>query len=174
MSDQLDVYGNPEQPKSRQPDLSWEALVEVTTANVSQERGALNAALKEIRAEEPGLDDEDLALLIRLRAEDYRRHWPEMSVTPMSLAKHWLRIRAEVERAYEAQKPPTQGPIVICPTCGGDRMIVVGVRASQNPESGFEECAPCPDCNPTVVSWWQYDGRLRRTPDPEEVRRRMR
>jgi hypothetical protein len=153
-------------------DLSFEALVEATGATIKSERGQLNTALKTIREEEPELDDEDLAVLIRLRGEDYRRYMPGMACTPTALAKHWNRVRAEVERKHETRaKAAGEEPVTICPTCGGDRMVVVFTRPSQNPNSGFDECAPCPDCNPTVVSWWRHDGTRRVTPDPDVVRR---
>jgi hypothetical protein len=155
-------------------DLSFEALVEATGATIASERGQLNVALKAIREEESELNDEELALLIRLRADDYRRYFPDMACTPTALSKHWNRVRAEVERAHAERKTrASEDPVRICATCGGDRIVVIGIRPSQNPESGFEECAPCPDCNPRVISWWRYDGMQRRTPTVDEVRWRM-
>jgi hypothetical protein len=158
-------------------DLSFESLVESTGATIAAERGALNAALKAIREQEPELDDEDLALLIRLRAEDYRRLYPGMALTPTALSKHWNRVWEEVQRSHsEHARAAAELPVRICPTCGGDKIVVVSVRPSRsvkNPTSGFEECAPCPDCNGQVISWWRQDGTHRVTPDPAQVRRML-
>ena len=133
-------------------------------------------ALKAIREQEPDLDDEDLALLIRLRAEDYRKMYPEMPLTPTALAKHWNgRVPRDGEcRNEERAQSPADKPPHRCATCGGDKVVVVAFRQSPNPLSPYEEMAPCPDCNPRVISWWPGDGSpQRRTPDPEEVRRML-
>ncbi len=157
---------------TRERDLSFESLAEATGATVASERGALNAALKMIREEEPDLADEDLALLIRLRADDYRKVYPEMACTPTALAKHWNRIfQAVEERSQTKRAAAKEEPIYVCRTCGGDRIVTVSYRQSSNPLSPYEEVAPCPDCGTGKVSWWRYDGTHRQTPDPEEVRR---
>lgn len=155
-----------------QRDLSFESLTTVTSSQLPSARGALNAALKEIRDQEPGLDDEDLALLIRLRADDYRKVYPGMALTPTALSKHWSRVHAEVERKREERnRVSAETPVRICPTCGGDKIVVVRLRSSENERAPYEECAPCPDCNPIVVSWWRQNGEHRQTPNPSEVRR---
>ena len=83
--------------KKRERDLAWEALVKVTNANETIERGRLNTALKAIRIawEEEGGRPEDLHEEIPLRANAYREIWPRMSLTPTALAVHWKRVAAE-------------------------------------------------------------------------------
>ena len=160
-------------------DLSFESLVETLgwklNAIATTQRGPLNAALKAIREQEPDLDDEDLAILIRLRADDYRKVYPGMPLTPTALSKHWSSIaeemrRARGEREQQAASPADKQP-EICPRCRGDKIVAVYSRPSPNVLSSFDECAPCPDCNPTVISWWSQDGRHHHTPDPDEVMR---
>jgi len=143
-------------------DLSFEALVEATGATISSERGQLNASLKAIREQEPELADEELALVIKYRGEDYRRLWPDMACTPTALAKHWNRIREELARTKAQPPSPADSPPNICATCRGDGVVALSDM----------ECAPCPDCSQQVV-WYQFDGRRRATPDPEDVRRRI-
>lgn len=46
-------------------------------------RGALNAALKDLRAVDATPDE------IHQRAEAYRRMWPTVTLTPTALARHW-------------------------------------------------------------------------------------
>jgi hypothetical protein len=82
---------------SRPPDLAFEALVRVTHANEHMERGRLNAALKGIRAcwqDEGGLP-EDLPQEIERRADAYQAKWPTLTLTPMALATHWVRVVAQ-------------------------------------------------------------------------------
>lgn len=73
-----------------------------------------------------------------------------------------------------------------CPTCNGDRYVLVGTRQAQQsvwmkqkgielPEGpGMEEYAPCPDCNTTVdASFRRADGRMVEPLDPALVRERL-
>jgi len=171
---------------ARETDHSWEALVEVTNANVAAERGALNTALKQIREHDFALEDEDLAMLIRLRSEQYRRAYPEIALTPTALAKHWLRVEEEQPKV---SYPDFNRPLGRCDTCNGDKMVLVGhipavgtqwtrergIEPSKHPaELGHDQYAPCPDCNSDVdAGFWRADG-SRFTPlDPARVRERM-
>jgi hypothetical protein len=154
---------------NRPPDLSFEALVEMTGATVSSERGALNTALKMIREEMPGVDDTDLATEIVYRAGLYRKRYPNVSLTPTALAKHWYRVLAE------APKPPahTQEP-TICETCKGDRFVLVRKRPGEAKGMFFEEYAACPDCaDGIVVDYWRADGTKFVAPDRAQVREMM-
>ena len=154
---------------SHSRDLSFEALVEVTGASIAAERGALNKALQMIRMEEPELEDEDLAMLVRLRAESYRKAWPHMALTPTALAKHWGRIEESVQKPTYAEP---LGQPSRCPTCDGHKMVLVRERSSPNPRSGFDEWAPCPSCNSTTSgNYWRTDGSRHQVLDPEEVRK---
>lgn len=79
---------------SRARDFAWEALVEETKAMVDIERKALNTALKAIKAQcqRDGLHPDEVPEEIRRRAEAYRTVvFPGMTLTPMALAKHWMR-----------------------------------------------------------------------------------
>ena len=175
-------------PRAR--DLGFEALVEVTGANVSVERGALNAALKAIREQVDDIEGELLADVIREMAARYRRLWPEMTLTPTALAKHWNRILTEEqERAKPVVYVTSDG--LDCSTCGNLRSVLVGYRpafptlwtlahrskthpemglphpAHRRHEDGYEIWAPCPDCNPQAIETVQQwrNGFERRHPE---------
>ena len=65
-------------------------------------RGQVNAALKELR--EIGATPAD----IDAKAKVYRKTWPDASLTPSALVKHWaaLTTKAEqVKRACECGQP---------------------------------------------------------------------
>lgn len=171
MDEQLFDAGDP-LPRPR--DHGFDALVEVTGANVAAERGALNAALKQIKEALGGeVEGELLGQVIRDMAERYRRLWPEMTLTATALSKHWNRILNEEQ---ERAKPVTYVTFdrQQCSTCDGHRMVLVahqqprqGVWATEvarryptkhpeiglphpahrRPEDGMEVWAPCPDCN---------------------------
>ncbi len=78
----------------RPTDEAWEALVRETLAHPDLERGQLNTALRAIRkaAAEEGI--EDVPGEIRRRADGYRATFPNCSLTPIALAKHWYRVVA--------------------------------------------------------------------------------
>jgi hypothetical protein len=178
-------------PRAR--DFGFEALVEVTGANVAVERGAINSALKAIKEALGGeVDGELLGEVITDMAGRYRKLWPDMTLTPTALAKHWNRILAEeTERA----KPTTYvydagADGVFCTTCEGLRMVLVGHQQpkptswhiEQNkklrqgkppvgfqhpdhrkPTDGHEIYMPCPDCNaPALGIVRQYRDRFAR------------
>jgi tRNA threonylcarbamoyladenosine modification (KEOPS) complex Pcc1 subunit len=83
----------------RKRDYAYEALAEVTASDPSVARGELNAALRDIRISEPSLADLDdsylLSAEIHERAKMYRALWPEVSLTPTALSKHWVRVKEE-------------------------------------------------------------------------------
>jgi uncharacterized phage protein gp47/JayE len=171
----------------RPVDHAWDALVEVTQANVAQERGALNRALSQIRAITSDLDisDEELALLVRHHANLYREVFPSMPLTANALAKWWSRLEDEAQRlrALEAEKASeleerrkTRGVNVHvhndCTICGGDGYVLVGTippvqtiwmaehGIALPDRGGHDQTAPCPVCNthaPVLKSFW--DGR---------------
>lgn len=97
---------------TRQPDLAFEALERVTSANRVMERGKLNKALAAIRyawEKEGGLLD-DLPWEIELRADAYRRKWPGLTLTPTALATHWFRVmeRSPQEQAFDDLRKETE------------------------------------------------------------------
>lgn len=164
-------------------DFAFEALAEVTHTDWEAGRGELNAALKSIRLQEPDIHDSYLlSCEIHDRAKMYAVVMgDEILLTPSALAKHWLRVKAEMPKPRPTISPAipsrgdgTHGPSV-CETCDGDKMVLVAIRPSAvNPTSGFEEMAPCPDCNSDAdADFWRGDGSRHRSPDPATIRMRM-
>ena len=160
---------------SRDIDHGWEALVEVTNANVSQERGALNRALALIKQQAGELEGDELALVITHQAGLYREVFPTMPLTANALAKWWGKLDEEAERlraldaekaAALAEKRKTRGVNLSvesnCVTCHGNLWVTVGHRVPKatawarerkiepklHPsDPGHEQTAPCPVCN---------------------------
>lgn len=162
---------------TRETDHAWDALVEVTGADVGQERGALNAALGNIRrlTEELDVDGAELAIMIQHRATLYREVFPELPLTATALSKWWDKLQGESDRRRELasakqaeleERKKTRGVNLSarsdCVTCGGDHWVIVRYREpqttvwmSEHPtkykrhphDKGFEETAPCPVCN---------------------------
>jgi len=93
-------------PRQRKPDPLWDTMLAVCGIDGSTltktGRGQVNAALKELR--EIGATPAD----IDSKAKAYRKTWPDVSLTPTALAKHWgsLAVRAaQVSRACECGQP---------------------------------------------------------------------
>ena len=154
---------------ARERDYAYEALAEATSTDMTVGRGELNAALRDIRIIEmeiAGLDmSYELGDLIHQRAKQYRLNWPEMSLTPTALAKHWTRI--EVEAPKPVYAPPTSNDDR-CSTCQADYVVLVARRPD-----GSEEYAPCPDCAmATDATFWRHDGTKFSPMDPGLVRER--
>ena len=78
--------------KPREPDLVWEAVLEVCgieQASLTKSgRGAANTAVADIKA--AGGTPAD----VRSRAVEFRRNWPGITLTPSALAKHWAGLRS--------------------------------------------------------------------------------
>lgn len=90
-------------------DPLWEALVEaMQTAPPATRsaRGSWNAAVKELR--EAGAEP----TLVLAAAQNYRKTWPDISLTPTALAKHWHVFALEPEARRERIKAAT------CEECG--------------------------------------------------------
>ena len=80
-------------------DYAYEALAEVSSTDQSIGRGQLNAALRDIRLQEPDLTDSYLlSAEIHERAKMYRQVFPEVALTPTALAKHWQRVKGETQK----------------------------------------------------------------------------
>jgi hypothetical protein len=84
------------------------------------------------------------------------------------------------------RKSKTPEPTFVCPTCEGDKFVVVALRkpeASQwltrhgievPTDRMIEELAPCPDCNSTANTYFRrYDGSEAKALDPARVREMM-
>lgn len=126
-------------PRAGETDLSWEALIEETSASIPAERGKCNRALRLIRQAMGDAEDSDVANAIRHRSRLYRRLWPHLSLTPTALASHW-------DRLLETPSPGVNlHAEVECMACGGDRFVVREVRVD-----GSEVYAPCPECGPVL------------------------
>lgn len=86
----------------RERDYAFEALAEVTASDPAVARGPLNAALRDIRIQEPslaGLDDSYLlSAEIHDRAKLYAAVWPNVALTPTALSKHWKRLPEEASK----------------------------------------------------------------------------
>lgn len=151
---------------SRPRDYAWEALIEVTASDPSEQRGELNAALKSIR-EQSGIEDSYLlADEIHVRAKMYRQVMPDVMLTPSALAKHWLRVFEEAAQR-RTRGTNVSAPATDCETCGGDRWVVVCLRGE------IEEYAGCPDCNAVQITYYRADGTRWTSPDPARVREMM-
>ena len=83
-------------------DFAYEALAEVTSTDQEIGRGQLNAALRDIRAQEPAVasieDSYLLGDLVHERAKMYRAMFLEIALTPNALAKHWLRVKEDAPK----------------------------------------------------------------------------
>lgn len=93
-------------------DLAFEALAEVTNTHWEAGRGELNFSLAGIRKQtENMLTDELLAAEIRTRADLYRQVFPNMTLSPTALNKHWERVVAEKPKPsgsnLSADRPPS-------------------------------------------------------------------
>lgn len=162
-------------------DYSYEALAEATGCDMNASRGELNVTLKSIREQEPQYTDYALADEIHRRAKLYREVMgAEILLTPTALAKHWKRVAQEASRpkgALNLHAAATQ-----CELCDGDRFVVVSTRKptqsdwmnahsiKASEDAVIDELAPCPDCNPTEVSFYRHDGSRFRSPDAGRVR----
>jgi hypothetical protein len=83
-------------------EYSFEALAEVTNTDPEIGRERLNAALRDIRAQEPALASIENSYLlgaeIHERAKMYRRVFEDTALTPNALSKHWLRVKEEASK----------------------------------------------------------------------------
>lgn len=86
--------------RRRSQDPCWEALIRATNAHPTMERDLLNVGLKGIRASclDEGIPFENIPAEIELRAAAYRKVFPNCTITPVALAKHWRRVVAEAAR----------------------------------------------------------------------------
>jgi hypothetical protein len=166
----------------RERDLSFEKLAEVCgidiTALTPTTRGAMNAALKDIRLASPGLDDADLAVILDGKAATYVKVMDGALLTPTALSKHW----AALDGMLAAQKraaPVTnaEAPRIQCDTCDGLRFVLAyyrnpGVRTPDQYDAerhGHEVMSPCPDCNMVgmeIVRKYLNDFNLRNSGGP--------
>jgi len=158
-------------------DFAFEALAEVTNTDWEAGRGELNSALKSIKQQEPDIHDSYLlSCEIHDRAQMYAVVMgDEILLTPSALAKHWKRVKEQLPKPRATISPsPGAGGKTVCETCDGDKMVVVSVRTAPHSDSGFEEVAPCPDCNSGAdADFWRADGSRHSTPDRELTRMRM-
>lgn len=88
--------------RERERDYSYEALAEVTSTDWDTGRGELNAALRDIRAQEPALASVENSYLLSAeihdRAQIYRQVFEGAALTPTALAKHWRRLPEEARK----------------------------------------------------------------------------
>jgi hypothetical protein len=164
---------------NRPRDLPFEALALVTSTDWDAGRGELNAALKIIRPQFDGTDQE-LATEIHERAKLYRKVFQGASLTPPALAKHWLRVFEESVKQRDQQATNQSAPSRNCVTCSGHRFVLVSTRPmeetrrmrefGQKPRGEIEEYAPCPSCHEGCdVSFRRHDGTMFRGLDAAKV-----
>lgn len=80
-------------------DFAYEALAEVTSTDQNVGRGALNAALRDIRKQEPEIEDSYLlSCEIHDRAKLYHQVYPSVALTPTALSKHWQRVKEQAPK----------------------------------------------------------------------------
>ena len=92
-------------------DYAYEALAEVTSTDQNVGRGQLNAALRDIRKQEPDITDSYLlGAEIHDRARMYRAVFQVAILTPTALAKHWHRVKAEAKVRRTDSAPPKELP----------------------------------------------------------------
>lgn len=92
---------------TRPLDLAWEVLVEETKSMPEIERGALNVALKAIKAQchRDGLHPDEVPAEIKRRAAAYRDNvFQGLTLTPLALAKHWNRCIPKAEKKESLQE----------------------------------------------------------------------
>ena len=77
-------------PKERKPDELWDAVMDACGVNTGEltgsARGGHNKAVAELRAINANPQD------VAARARNYRRTYPNASLTPTALAKHWASL----------------------------------------------------------------------------------
>jgi len=158
-------------------DFAFEALAEVTNTDWETGRGELNKALSSIKQQEPDIHDSYLlSCEIIDRAKMYAVVMgDEILLTPSALAKHWKRVREQMPKPRPSISPsPGVGGTPVCETCDGDKLVVVATRTAPHSDSGFDEYAPCPDCNSGAnADFWRADGSRFTSPDRELTRMRM-
>lgn len=124
-------------------DTAFEALCQVCSIDwqaeiTKDERGRVNAALKQLRTVYP--DDRALPMMIHERASAYREAYPEMPLTPQALTGNWSTVLDLAAAARERAKEETKKQRRVtnahstrhCDTCQGDRMIIVGEDKNGN------------------------------------------
>lgn len=170
----------------KERDYAYEALAETTGSDMDANRGELNAALKSIRSQSDITDSYLLSDEIHKQARRYRFVMgDEVLLTAPALAKHWKRVKEESLKQKGGTNLVSHKSDE-CQTCGGDRMVVVGVREPMqtkwmatmgikpSPTHKLEEFAPCPDCNPDVMTTTRrFDGSYATAPDPARTRELM-
>lgn len=89
--------------KVREPDLIWEAVLDVCGINPNtlnqQERGKHNKAIKLIRESQATPDD------VYIRAQVYRKKFDGIAMTPLALANHWSSLDPNYAETTTQQVP---------------------------------------------------------------------
>lgn len=142
-------------------DEAFEVLCEVCGIDwqgeiTPDQRGRVNAALKQLHTIYE--DDPVLPVMIRNRAEAWAEVYPEIPVTPQTLTHNWSSIVKVAQEKRDRERKGTgkerRGTNLHaksgCATCGDDHIVTVG-----HDDKGYEQTAPCPDCNPTAnATYW--------------------
>jgi len=108
MSEQTEFFPDDSAPAPRARDHAFEALCEAWGVGEDVEltrdqRGRVNAALKQLREVHPELESYELSIVIKQRAANWSSVYPEIALTPQALTAHW----ASLETAWKAPSMTT-------------------------------------------------------------------
>lgn len=82
-----------DETKARKPDLIWDAVIEACGLDATQltqsARGAINKTVQQLKQVNATPQD------IHDRARQHLTKWPNVSLTPTSLAKNWAQLQAQ-------------------------------------------------------------------------------
>lgn len=112
---------------------------------------------------------------VALHAVQYLAERSKWAPSMSEYSEVYVMLNAKAGRAIAAG---------ICPTCQGDRLVLVARRPAQatawmiereiKPSGSYEEFATCPDCNTTAdASFRRQDGTRFVPPDPASARTMM-
>jgi len=124
--------------KKRRPDTIFDAIVSVCLIDpaslTASARGSVNKAVKELR------DVEATAETITRVAAAYRKKWPDLSLSPAALAKHYPSLVGEKSVRMKDTTPRGE----VCDTCGG-----TGWQERESPGVARGEVFRCGFCDGT-------------------------
>lgn len=122
--------------------IDWEGAI------TSDQRGRVNAALKQLRSVYE--DDVVLPMMIHERASAWHQVYPAIPLTPQALTGNWSSI---LDAAEETRKQAQRERKVTnawakngCETCMDDHMVIVGTD-----KAGGDLAVPCWTCSGGVM-----------------------
>lgn len=128
--------------------IDWEGAI------TSDQRGRVNAALKQLRAIYE--HDVTLPMMIHERASAWHQVYPAIPLTPQALTGNWASILTAAEEVHKQTKIDRQTTNAHarkgCSTCQDDHMIIVGTD-----KNGNDVAVRCWECSGGVMplEWGQ-------------------